>query len=277
MIRKTFLSIVALATMGLTACGPSPQQQAYQQGYQAAQQQQVQTQVATQQASYGSVQECQSDPNNPNPGLCAASFAQAQAALPHYYSASSCDSLYSNCQNYGGWWGPAFAGFMLGSYMNGGYHPYPLYVGHDGYLYGNGYSLGYRPVRSYYGGVYHYGAPAHTVFVIHSQPTTAYRTAVPATAYAHTISAPPPVRTGGFGATGAKAQLTSQTRPVGPAPVSTAPRPVVSAFRPGSNGASATRPAMSAPPRPAVMSISRPSGGSGGFSRPSGGGGFHRH
>jgi hypothetical protein len=280
-ITKVFTALGLIAALTVAACGPSPQQQqqaAYQAGVQAGQQQSTQYQQAaapTQQQAYNSVQECQSDPNNPNPNLCAQSFTQAQAALPHYYSASACGALYSDCHDYGGWFGPAFAGFMLGSYLNGGYHPYPLYLGAGGYLYGNGYSLGYRPVRSYYGGYYHYGSPAHTVVVIHSTPSSAYRSAVPSSAYHTVVRAPAPaIQRGGFGNTQAQAGFT-QSRPTTVA--AAAPPPIHTA------SAAAAAPAFHPTAAPAAFhtapSAPRASGGfgggSGGFR--SGGSSSRRH
>lgn len=269
-IMKVFTALGLIGAMAVAACGPSAQQQqqaAYQAGVQAGQQQPAQYQQAaapTQQQAYNSIQECQSDPANPNPNLCAQSFTQAQAALPHYYSASACSALYSDCHDYGGWFGPAFAGFMLGSYLNGGYHPYPLYLGAGGYIYGNGYSLGYRPVRSYYGGYYHYGSPAHTVVVIHSTPSSAYRSAVPSSAYNTVVRAPAPaIQRGGFGNTQAQAGMTgarpAQVAAAAPPPINTAAAGAPPSFRPAAAAPAAFHPVASAPR-------------SGGFG---GGGGFH--
>jgi uncharacterized protein YgiB involved in biofilm formation len=249
-LRNVTMVLGIAATLAVSACGQSSQQQAqvpYQQQPQQVAQQTGQAPV------YNTVQDCQNDPNNPNPNLCAQSFAQSQQALPHYASVSSCQAQgYSDCHDYGGWFGPAFAGFMLGSYLNGGYHPYPIYVGAGGYLYGNGYSLGYRPVRSYYGGYYHYGAPAHTVVVIHSTPTSVYRTAAPASAYRTVVAPAPTVQRGGFGGT-----TMAASRPVSASPYT---------FR---------SPAPAAPSR--SFSMGGSSSGSSSVSRGgfSGGGGFH--
>ena len=179
-IRKhlmTVTSVTAIA-LALAACGPSPQQQqqaAYQAGLQAGQQgqyQQAQYQQPAQdlsQRSFSSVQECLSS-GQYSQAVCESTYNQSVAALPHYNSYAMCQAQgYGNCEDHGGWFGPAFAGFMLGSMLNGAYHPVPLYLGSGGYIYSPYGSLGYMPRSYYVGGVVHYGIPAgHTTVVIHN-------------------------------------------------------------------------------------------------------------
>jgi uncharacterized protein YgiB involved in biofilm formation len=220
MIKRFNFSCVALsavASLALAGCGNNQQAQQQQQAEYAQQQQPMP------QRPYTSIQECMNDRANPQPQLCQQSFTQSQDNLPHYGSYSTCEqSGYSDCTDHGGWFGPALAGFVLGSMMNGSYHqPYPVYMGGGGYLYSPYGSLGYHPTRSYYGGSYHYSVP--TTVVVHSYvPSAQYRYAAPATA----VSAmTPTVRRGGFGATQAKASFQTAR----PATFSSAPRPTFSA------------------------------------------------
>ena len=237
MVKSRYVSLLACtaAVAAMAGCSPAPQPQAQ---YAAAPPPQP---VSAH--PYSSIAECQSDANNPNPQLCQASFNASVAALPHYSGLTACEMQYGAgaCQNHGDFWGPALAGFMLGSMMNGSYHYYPpMYVNH-GYVWSNGRSMGYAPTRVYVHGAYVYGTPRATVVHVYAP-------------------AAPTVTRGGFGGNQAVNS--------------------VNTARPAANVATHTVVATTRPSYTSTVSSSTSRGGFGGGSggggfHSSGGGGFH--